>query len=421
VRLVPAAPIPNDLWKRPERVRTLAKLDAFFLVDYLTDTVDDIKGYFEILRETDYETLVWLEEMGVTPRPSKVSQTYLEILAGDLARGEKLSPMAENYLRALEAADREGANLTQIASDCARDMGMQFVIGWRMGAWAHVPPFDRGAIGHPVQFWRDHPQFRVVNRDGGRGARMSFVFPQVRQYVLSMIREAIEDLEPDGVNLTYVRAPAFVGYERPAVEAFQKRYGRDPREIAPSAEEVRQWRTFQTQYLTTFMRDLRKMADEASQKRRRPRLEISAVVFGDEQSNLDSGIDLAAWVRDGSIDLVTPYATVRSKSPVDMEFFARLREISHGKLQICPMFVPPERPEAVVPVREGSDGVFVWDAINNQIRTTVSAWPFYRRLGALAEGRITAEEIAAERQLRRIAVKEVNGVCIEDMDPSPAF
>ena len=64
-------------------------------------------------------------------------------------------------------------------------MGMETWTYLRMGAWT---TWWGGLSG---KLWFEHPEWRVRLRDGRDTDKMSYFYPEVRQYVVDMFREQI--------------------------------------------------------------------------------------------------------------------------------------------------------------------------------------------------------------------------------------
>jgi hypothetical protein len=78
-----------------------------------------------------------------------------------------------------------------------RKKGLEVLLTFRMND-AHGNDFLR------TKFWRDHPQYRL-------GAALDFGHEAVRDHVISLIREAIERYDADGIELDFQRFPTFFG------------------------------------------------------------------------------------------------------------------------------------------------------------------------------------------------------------------
>jgi hypothetical protein len=115
-------------------------------------------------------------------------------------------------------------------------------IGLQIHAWLSVNEDDHG-WGWRSEFVKAHPQFRWVRRDGRvYTSQLSFAFPEVRAYKLSILKELLDGYAVDGLFLDWIRTGdirdnpqnhpenglADYGYEMPNVEAFRQRTGKSP-------------------------------------------------------------------------------------------------------------------------------------------------------------------------------------------------
>ena len=118
-----------------------------------------------------------------------------------------------------------------------------------------------------------HPEWFTRNRDGKASrCRFSFAVEPAMQYRLAWVREVMA-YEPDGVFFDFTKSmegspgvgctPHFDNegvwyctYDQPALEAFRKKTGRDPRKISNGDEE---WVRFRASYLTDFLRRAREL------------------------------------------------------------------------------------------------------------------------------------------------------------------
>jgi hypothetical protein len=181
-------------------------------------------------------------------------------------------------------------------------MGMKVHVGIRPALWTYYEPLRR-FFDSP--FFRAHPEWQCVDRDGTPVERMSWAVPEVRKHVIDILREAV-GLGADGSHLVFCRGVPVVLYEPAFVELFQKRYGEDPRKLDEESDPriKRAW----ADVVTTFMREARTTLDE-EQKRRGDgkHLELSAMVFGNEYDNMLYGLDVRQWVAEGVIDEIFTY------------------------------------------------------------------------------------------------------------------
>jgi hypothetical protein len=156
----------------------------------------------------------------------------------------------------------------------ARRRGLETLLTLRMND-AHGNDFLRTA------FWRDHPEYRL-----GNGA-LDFTHAAVREYVFTLIEEAAQRYECDGVELDFQRFPTFFPPNSP--EPVEQRIAK----------------------ITGLVERVRQMLDRLGAQRGK-RLVLAARAPSDygraiptyEQS-LAKGCDPGEWARRGWIDFLT--------------------------------------------------------------------------------------------------------------------
>ena len=144
-----------------------------------------------------------------------------------------------------------------------------------------------------AKFWIDHPDYwRVPGGAGWTDRAFDYAIPEVRDHHMKFIRELLDRYDPDGLELDWMR----FGYHfKPGQEA--------------------EGRTI----LTQFMRDVRALTREWSEKRGHPIL-LGARVPTKPESAYGLGMDAVAWVKEGLIDMLVPtpfWATTDFDIPVE--------------------------------------------------------------------------------------------------------
>ena len=153
----------------------------------------------------------------------------------DYVRGER------QWHDSLKAFAAKGIIPQQIAAEGAHEMGLKFDLMFRLGigGGTGVGPLPSSEHGYVEQ----HPEYRLVMRDGSVLSKASYAFPEVRKFMLDLIRDATERIDADGINLCFVRGPHFLQYEQPILTAFSEKYhlnARSVKEDDPRLLEVRE-------------------------------------------------------------------------------------------------------------------------------------------------------------------------------------
>jgi uncharacterized lipoprotein YddW (UPF0748 family) len=182
-----------------------------------------------------------------------------------------------------------------------------------------------------TKFAEEHPEYWWVSRDGRtRPTKVSFAYPEVRQYKLNLIREQAA-YGVDDVCLDFFRenhlfgerhhqiipkqevdqdGVCIYGYEPPIIAAYQRQYGIDPREISNSDES---WVRFRASFLTSFMEEVREILNGqgitlSAKVRTMNRIQAPFPYWETEKaptnSLLGSFVDWPTWVERGLLDEV---------------------------------------------------------------------------------------------------------------------
>jgi hypothetical protein len=352
--------------------RLFAHNDAFGYTSWLRPTTEaEIRRELEPYRDTDFSRIYW--EAGMGDRmyyPTRIGLAATDDWIEDPFRTrDRLS--AESY----REFRKRGIDPFRVAADYAHRIGLEFHAAYRVAGFHFPPPEEEWNSGG---LYDQHPEWRGRDRQGRRTPRLSYAYPGVRRFVLSLLRE-IAAYPIDGLCLLYNRRPPLVEYEPPVVESFRKMYGKDPRRID---DRDPQWLAHRAEILTGFMREVRQAF---------PKLEITAVVMGTPEENLYNAMDLEGWVRQDLVDTLIPYSsgpTLNSNldsftDPAQAEWFLRVTRGSRCKLalNLMPRQITPEeyRRRAHGLYQAGVEHLFFWDCYQ---RCDFSpSWTALRRLG----------------------------------------
>ena len=387
VKLVPLTDAEVEAYKADRAAaknkRLFAHNDAHGVhYGYKPTTAEHIRRHIEPYRDTDFGKLCWeaaggdlLQYLGNTGRLSTFDG--LEDFGPQGYR-----KLAESWRTFRDA----GVDPFEVALEHTHEIGMEFHAGYRMTGFHYPPPLDY--FNHGATFYKYHPDLRSIDRDGNAAPRMSYAFPPVREYVLSVFRE-IAQYDVDGITLLYNRRPPYVDYDPPIVEGFKQETGRDPREIDDSDPE---WLRYRARTMTGFMRELREAMEEEASRQGRRKIEISAVVMGTEEENLYNALDLRSWVSEGLIDTLVPYTSkprldsmaLSWTDPKDVENWVSLTKGTDCELalNIMPRYQSGEdfRRMAALVYGAGGEQLFFWDG--DTARANFSRWyNSLRRLG----------------------------------------
>ena len=259
--------------------------------------------------------------------------------------------------------------------EITREHSLKLFVAMRMIGGAYPMNFSQ-PISWARFFW-EHPEWAKVARDGTPTTNLSLAYPEVRAYWLSLLREALENYDLDGLTIFLHRFKPFVLYETPVVEAFQAQYGEDPRQLP---EDDRRWVDHTAGYTTQFIREVRHLVRE------RPGCELAVTFYGypskyDNFERFDPiyyTCDVDTWLREGLVDYLWP---VQGFIP---ELIAHWRSLS-PTVRIWPDLMPRAQPgEAFAQLAKqayaaGADGFILNDS--ERRAPHISEWAVEQLLG----------------------------------------
>jgi len=265
--------------------------------------------------------------------------------------------------RNLDRYRQWGINPAKALIDYAHQRGWRFYFYVRSRSFSDAWPADPA---FQSKFYRDHPEFRLADRDGTPVLGLSIAYPQVREHLCNLYAE-LANLGADGVGPCFLRSVPIVLYEPAMVESFQRDHGLDPRDLP---EDDPRWLDHTAGVVTAFMRQLNDAIGS--------RCRLAPFVHGTESLNRRYGMDVATWVADRIVaDLFICGHTYdrhglhRESGPEDLDFayFNRLPGRQH--VHLWPMFYmwknwhadPRRHCEAFWSYMDaGADGYCLWDA-----------------------------------------------------------
>ena len=195
-----------------------------------------------------------------------------------------------------------GVDLMQLLAERAHEKGMKFLASLRQ---THSVASGDVLNYFNWQFKIDHPEFCL--KGNGRHA-FNFIHPEVRAERFALAREAVDDYDVDGLEIDWCFWPYFFEAE----------------EVAANRDT-----------LTDYMRQQRRMVDEAASRKGRS-LEFGARVLPTLKGNLDAGLDVAAWLAEGLLDFVVPNYYVDEQMDADFPFEWLVELASGTRCQVWP-------------------------------------------------------------------------------------
>jgi hypothetical protein len=217
-------------------------------------------------------------------------------------------------------------------------------IGLQIHAWLSINEDDHG-WGLQSEFSKKHPQFRWEHRDGRKyHSQLSFAYPEVRDYKLSLVRELLDKYKLDGFFLDWIRTgdvrdnpqndktgAVDYGFEPPLREKYRKQTGKELRDATDDAAFH-----FRAEPQTQFMRKVSKLV-------RNHRLPIAVMVghpwhYRGELDKIDGNLrglllDLKTWANEGLMNSAVAAGYYRDGGNAEKAWQA-LRDETGGKTDV---------------------------------------------------------------------------------------
>lgn len=386
VKLIPLSPeeiagLQKDRSERAHRKMT-AVCDGYgFIYRHRTTTVEQLLSEMELFRNTDFDTFVVHAMWGgdKVSYPSK----YGTIPGLDM---DDFVEVGQGYfVEAVRELARKKINPIKVLIEGAHDMGMKVHVGVRPAGWSY------GGILNDLwqtPFYRQHPDWRCIDRDGAPTTRMSWAVPEVRQHMIDGLIEAV-GFGAEGAHIVFNRGFPVVLYEQPVLEMFQKQHGENPRKLDEETDP--RIRKLWSDIITTTMRELRLRLDQEQARRGDgKRLELSAMVLPNHDDNYIYGLDIRRLIDEGLLDeiLIYQWGFGGKTGKLDLDFF---RQVCKPKGVRFRPSLPIHLPDLKDQIKDGlsfydggADGVCMVDPYISDI----GAWSsVYSRFGHIEEMR----------------------------------
>lgn len=390
-------------------VATIDGISYFWSNEYKTR--EHILEQVEQYRNSDVGKVLWAVNYGdITNYPSDVAAFWADDHnRARLIEGSGTTPYILGqkvaYDTYLDMISSKGIIPQEVVAKHVHEMGLKFDIMFRLGILGGIPP-HRNESG----FVARHPQFRQLMRDGTPIEKASYAYPEVRSFMLSIIREATGKFDVDGINLCFVRGPHFVFYEKPVLDDFRREYGEDARKVDPSDPRLH---AIRARYMTEFVREARQILDEIGEERGK-HLELSVWAWPNKddvwcgKTPMAEGLDIHGWIKEGLLD------SYFCQEGVDTEDLALCKK-HDCKFFLYPGYREPKptNPHTVAEgYRKGVDGIAIWD-INPD---NPEAWEWMRRIGHQKEMESWDRHVSNSQ---RIPLKTVGGFDVKQgLQPS---
>ena len=162
--------------------------------------------------------------------------------------------------------------------------------------------------GHEVNLEKamaEHPDWLIRKLNGDVYPAYNMAIPEVRQYWLSRISEAMK-YDIAGIHLDYIRYPVnqMFSYDSITCSAFREKYGFTPVEVAHDGGSIIwcEWIGWNMDQVSALVKDVHNMIKESGKQ-----ILLGADVFPDpSESEIEIGQSWQTWAADGIIDFVCP-------------------------------------------------------------------------------------------------------------------
>jgi len=293
--------------------------------------------------------------------------------------------------------------------EAAHDNGIKLLVGMRM-IGASLP-----VVRYPIQWARyywQHRDWAKLAPDGTPGSNLSIAFPEVRDYWIRLLREAVDGRGADGVHLLFDRCFPFVLYEEPSRAAFIATHGEDPRDIP---EDDPRWVQHQCDMAAQFVREVRAFLDE--KPGRSLAIHFCSAAYGswEAMDPKQFGCDVESWLREGLVDYLMPSPCGNCEDgPGPEMFFERWKAID-PRAKIYPDLYPRTQMASYFAdlakklYAAGADGYILRDGERRMPRA--SEWAVCRHLGH----RDMLDQLVREAPgyFRTVAIRRLNGMMVK--------
>ena len=318
-------------------------------------TKEELQEQIEPFRYADVGKVLWGVNLSdLTYYHSKVGRFY--------GTEDGVCPVLrhEHALKSHKALADQGIVPFAAAMEYAHELGVEFHTYYRLSIVDKAQPYF--FFSTETRFLRDNPDCRIVAKDDSPLMKASYAFPKVRDFMVSLIEEAME-YDIDGVHLCFTRGPEYIGYEQPVLDDFRRLYGQDPRDVADDDERLYK---VKANYLTEFLRAVRKTADQHGDRRGR-KMKVSAIFEGGKEDMRYFAYDAYTWVKEKLVDFII------TNPPADLVRLAQ----ENG----CQVYMVSTKEDKALTMKHayaaGMDGMAIWD-INT---TRPETWAIESRLG----------------------------------------
>ncbi len=186
-------------------------------------------------------------------------------------------------------------NILKKLVEYGQEIGLKMCVSLRVAQWCSDFPFD--GLYFDSDFRKNNPHLRCVDRDGDVTDYMSYIYPEVQDYIIEHLVSAV-DTGCDAIQPLFSRGWPFVLFEQPFVDMFKKKYDEDPRVLPLDDERIVE---LKCEIMTGFVEKLRARLDVLQKDKR---VELHIKVINSVYDCRIVGLDVEEWAKRGLVDIV---------------------------------------------------------------------------------------------------------------------
>ena len=194
------------------------------------------------------------------------------------------------FTRSLQRFKDAGADPLAVVRQATREYRLELHYYHRMSAF--YGPFPH--VGWNTKFFLAHPEWRCRDEFGQTLNFMSYAYPQVQDYILAYFDELL-DYDPEGLCLAFNRGLPLMICEEPVIEAYRRKYGREPK--LPEEVDTPELQAVKAELLADFVARVRGLAAERGKV-------VSCIVPRDLEHNRLFGLDAELLITRGLVETV---------------------------------------------------------------------------------------------------------------------
>ncbi|MCM8822185.1 MAG: hypothetical protein NC831_05160 [Candidatus Omnitrophica bacterium] len=282
------------------------------------------------------------------------------------------------FNRSLENLIKEGIDPLGLVRQITKEIGLELHFYFRVAAFYRPFPLHCCTLS----FFAKNPQWHCIDEYGNRVRRISYAFKEVQDVICGYLNELL-DYDPEGICLAFNRGLPLMICEKPVIEAFKKRYGRNPR--LPEECDSPQMLSVRHNLLADFVERVYKLVFSRGKV-------LSCIVPRDFDRNLVFGLDIEMLASRSYFESILVGAGHKDDPEVNTDL-EPVKKLKVAGTKIFPggsgvnahggawkPFDTVARASFMAKILDsGFDGAYFWDI--NQIVESGTEWEIIRQFG----------------------------------------